>query len=74
MTEDELIEALTLLVKSEKPVLIHCVYGSDRTGTVVAAYRIIFENWSKEKAIQEMLEKKYKIHPIFDNLIRFYII
>lgn len=70
MSEDELIDALKLMMKSEKPVLIHCVHGSDRTGTVVAAYRIIFENWSKEKAIQEMLERKYGFHPIFDNLIR----
>lgn len=69
MTEDELIEALKLLIQSEKPVLIHCVHGSDRTGTVVAAYRIIFESWSKEKAIQEMLEPKYGFHTNFDNLI-----
>lgn len=70
MTEDELIDALKLLVHSEKPVLIHCVHGSDRTGTVVAAYRIIFENWSKEKAIQEMLDTKYGFHPVFENLIQ----
>lgn len=69
MTEYELIEALKLLVQSEKPVLIHCVHGSDRTGTVVAAYRIVFENWPKEKAIQEMLETQYGFHDNFDNLI-----
>lgn len=69
MTEDELIEALKLLRDAEKPVLIHCVHGSDRTGTVVAAYRIVFEHWSKEKAIQEMLETQFGFHANFDNLI-----
>lgn len=69
MTEDEVIAALKLLQKSEKPVLIHCVHGSDRTGTLVAAYRIVFEHWTKEKAIQEMLETQYGFHENFDNLI-----
>lgn len=69
MSEDEVIAALKLLQASEKPVLIHCVHGSDRTGTVVAAYRIVFEHWSKEKAIQEMLETQYGFHDNFDNLI-----
>ncbi|MFN5416513.1 MAG: dual specificity protein phosphatase family protein [Flavobacteriia bacterium] len=69
MTEDELIEALKLLRDAEKPVLIHCVHGSDRTGTIVAAFRIVFEHWSKEKAIQEMLETQYGFHANFDNLI-----
>ncbi|MES2589678.1 MAG: dual specificity protein phosphatase family protein [Bacteroidota bacterium] len=69
MTEDEVIEALKLFLKSEKPVLIHCVHGSDRTGTIVASYRIIFENWTKEKAIAEMLETHYGFHENFDNLI-----
>ncbi len=69
MSESELIEALDILVKSEKPLYIHCKHGSDRTGTVVAAYRIVFENWSKEDAIAEMLQANYGFHPCFQNLI-----
>lgn len=69
MSEGELIEALELLMKSEKPVYIHCKHGSDRTGTIVAAYRIVFENWSKEDAIAEMLQAKYGFHPCFQNLL-----
>ncbi|MCE3296580.1 MAG: Protein tyrosine/serine phosphatase [Crocinitomicaceae bacterium] len=69
MSESELIEALELLIKSEKPVYVHCKHGSDRTGTIIAAYRIVFENRSKEDAIAEMLRAEYGFHPCFQNLI-----
>ena len=69
MTENQLIIALSLLKNAEKPVLIHCVHGSDRTGTVIAAYRILFENWTKEAAIKELLESQYGFHSVFENLI-----
>ena len=35
------------------PVFIHCKRGSDRTGTIVACYRISKENWTDEQAIDE---------------------
>lgn len=69
MSETDVIEGLELLMKSEKPVMVHCKHGSDRTGTIIAAYRIVFEGWSKEKAIQEMLQEQYGFHPCFQNLI-----
>lgn len=40
---------------SEKPVLVHCIYGQDRTGLVIAAYRMIKQGWSYEDAYREML-------------------
>ena len=38
----------------EGPVLVHCKHGADRTGCIVALYRIVFQSWSKEAAIDEM--------------------
>lgn len=36
------------------PVFVHCKAGRDRTGLFVAAYRIVEEHWSNERAEREM--------------------
>jgi tyrosine-protein phosphatase SIW14 len=70
--DENIIEALTLIKNSEKPVLIHCWHGSDRTGAVVAMYRIIFEGYSKEEAIKELREERYGYHEsIYGNIIKY---
>lgn len=35
------------------PVFIHCQRGSDRTGTIIAAYRISREGWATKEALDE---------------------
>ena len=42
--------------KDNQPVFVHCVRGSDRTGTVIASYRIFSEGWTFEKSFSEMKE------------------
>lgn len=53
--------------KNQK-VLIHCYHGSDRTGASAAMYRIIFENWSTQDALNEMKYGGYGFHPIWVNI------
>jgi tyrosine-protein phosphatase SIW14 len=36
------------------PVLLHCLAGIHRTGIFTAIYRMEFEHWSNERAMQEM--------------------
>ena len=50
------------------PILVHCLHGADRTGTMCALYRVAVDGWTKEEAIQEMTEGGFNFHPIFDNL------
>ncbi|WP_171478536.1 dual specificity protein phosphatase family protein [Acinetobacter ihumii] len=54
--------------QKQQKVLLHCYHGSDRTGASVAMYRIIFENWSIEDAVQEMKRGGYGYHPIWVNI------
>ena len=65
---EQLVEAVQFIVNAKEPVLVHCRHGSDRTGTVVAGYRIAVQNWDKEDAIDEMVHGGYGHHKIFDNL------
>ena len=37
-----------------KKVFVHCRYGDDRTGMMIAAYRMAVEGWTAEEARQEM--------------------
>jgi len=41
------------------PVYVHCDRGADRTGEAVAAYRIVFQNWTADKAIAELSKYHY---------------
>ena len=64
----DLVKAVRFIVRSDAPVLVHCFFGSDRTGSVIAAYRIAVQGWSKEKAIEEMIEGGYGYHTTTTNL------
>lgn len=36
------------------PVFVHCEFGADRTGMMVAAYRMAMQGWSNEQAAEEL--------------------
>ncbi|MBK8285306.1 MAG: tyrosine-protein phosphatase [Ahniella sp.] len=69
---DEVMRALRALIDPEnQPVLLHCRHGADRTGTVIAAYRIVVEDWTAEAAIEEMRNGGYNYHAIWTNMLRY---
>lgn len=41
------------------PVYLHCAAGKDRTGYVIASYRIVEQGWDAETAIEEMFDFRY---------------
>lgn len=62
MSYEEIVSGMNALLKSEKPVLVHCLHGSDRTGCMVAVYRMVKCGWTREEAIREFLEGGYGYH------------
>ena len=52
-TDEQINLVLSLINNSAGPVFIHCQHGCDRTGTIVACYRIKHDNWSVEQALAE---------------------
>jgi protein tyrosine/serine phosphatase len=41
------------------PVLVHCVAGRDRTGTMCAIYRMEYDQWTPAQAAAEMTEHEF---------------
>ena len=62
LTESDIVEVLRVIKDAPKPLLIHCYHGSDRTGVISAAYRVVFEDWTKERAIEEMRYPAFGYH------------
>ena len=69
--EDEQIIRFLQIVSDKKrsPVFVHCMHGSDRTGTMCAAYRIVMEGWGNQEAIDEMVEGGFGFHMTWKELI-----
>jgi protein tyrosine/serine phosphatase len=59
------VDALRAIAAAEKPILVHCWHGSDRTGVVAAMYRMVFQNWPRQQAIDEFINGGYGYHASF---------
>jgi protein tyrosine/serine phosphatase len=53
-THEQISRVMEIVGAQESgPVFIHCKRGSDRTGTVVAVYRISHDGWTADQALTE---------------------
>lgn len=62
VTREELMNCLMVISNAPKPILVHCWHGSDRTGIVCAAYRIVMQDWTPENALEEMMDERFGHH------------
>ena len=67
--EKDVVQALKIIHNRKGNILIHCKHGSDRTGLIIAMYRIVFQDYTKEQAIKEMTEGGFGFHKIYKNII-----
>lgn len=70
INDTNVISALRAIKAAEKdgPVLLHCMHGADRTGLVTAMYRILYQAWTKEKAMEELMKGGYGYHSMWKNI------
>ena len=67
---EDVVEVMHAMTTCERPLLLHCRRGIDRTGVMVAFYRILFHGWSKEKALEEFTSENYGYsEKLFPNLL-----
>jgi protein tyrosine phosphatase (PTP) superfamily phosphohydrolase (DUF442 family) len=52
---EDVLAFLAIVTQTEnQPVFVHCRKGVDRTGMMVAAYRMVVQGWPREEALAEM--------------------
>jgi tyrosine-protein phosphatase SIW14 len=61
--DDKDIEQVLSIINNpdNQPVFVHCAHGADRTGVVIAVYRISRDGWTGEQAKAEA--KRYGMKP-----------
>jgi len=72
LRDDRVLQALRIMADpANRPIVVHCHLGADRTGALVALYRVVVEGWSKEDAIREMDDGGYHHSSWWSNLDRY---
>ena len=50
----QVAQFLTLFRDPKERVFVHCRFGDDRTGVFIAAYRMAYDGWPSQQAMNEM--------------------
>ena len=60
-----------LRANPNKKIFVHCHYGADRTGTMLAAHRIAQHGWTPAQAYAEM--RAFKFHRLWHGHLKRYV-
>jgi protein tyrosine phosphatase (PTP) superfamily phosphohydrolase (DUF442 family) len=64
---DQITRFIEIVKDKEKgPFFVHCLHGADRTGSMCAVYRVVFQDWKKEDALKEMTRGGFGYHKIWN--------
>jgi len=69
--EEEDVAAFLKILRDpqNQPVFVHCMHGSDRTGMMVASYRMLEQKWSSAEATAEL--KNFGFHEMWDDIAKY---
>lgn len=59
---DRLQDLFQQMQNARKPIFIHCYHGKDRTGAIVALYRMLRQQMSHEEALEEAFHYRLSQH------------
>jgi protein tyrosine phosphatase (PTP) superfamily phosphohydrolase (DUF442 family) len=70
--DDLVLKALRIMVDPRnRPLMVHCRHGADRTGAMVALYRVVVQGWTREQAVREMDDGGYHHSWLWRDLDRY---
>ena len=70
--DDQVAEFLGLIRDNpDKKIFVHCQRGADRTGLMVAVFRMARQGWTPEQALAEM--ESFKFHGLWYRQIKGYV-
>lgn len=73
ITDDDgaaIVTALRNLRQAQRQgaVLVHCTHGADRTGLIIALWRMLYQQWPRAAAIAELHQGGYGFHEVWVNI------
>ena len=72
-TDEQVAQFLSLFQEHPRQrIYVHCWFGGDRSGVFLAIYRITFEHWTPQRAVQEMKAFHFKgfWHPAMTRYVK----
>jgi protein-tyrosine phosphatase len=72
-TFEQLDAALSVLDDLSLPTLVHCKHGQDRTGAVIAAWRVVKQNVALSVAVKEARDLGFQIPVDLEAYLRAYL-
>ena len=70
--DQDVIQFLRIVTAPQmQPVLVHCQHGADRTGAMIAIYRMVVEDWTVAQAQREMSDGGYGFDPFCQHLLHY---
>lgn len=72
-TDEQVAQFLSLFQEHPRQrIFVHCWFGGDRSGVFLAVYRMTFDHWAPQRAVQEMKAFHFKSlwHPAMRKYIK----